>query len=963
MAPAFGYPASESSRTSSQSQGQEPVNDEMADLETTYQESTIQVGDEVDYFAAQLDRYNTDLTGSPAERLTQVIKLVDTYYTYTRKRADRLREREPRARSARGGSWQRAGSADVDMDEVDDSNGAVSAEEVRRVEEEAQMWDLLRRILPLRYGDQAASQPGNPDDVSTRSRRQWWGEFMVSDSTARERKIVLEWLQSSASYGPPIDEVVSELQQNAERGDILAHGWLHTRHKIKLQKSVNGYQGVLDPHDAAAAQSHLGSNTLITQLDPDAVTRQARKLESQDEFFERAIWLGCFEMLRRGCSMSEIREWCAERTELWRAASIAPLPLSNPEDEEQPEFEPSSLVSWRRMCFAASRDGGTGEYDRAVYGLLAGDIASVDKVCKSWDDLLFAHYNALLRTQFDLYLAKYGGEAASKAAQQFPSFNAVLHHSDPMTISRRLIASLETDPRTRKEALRAGKALQGAIVSHDLDRHLFYQGLVLSRHANKQQISKLIPEVTTSLVESFNQDKFFDLADHDGLRVLAHVLIVISALDRLAGFAEEGGALQSRHQAQENIIAAYISYLRLANLEEMIPLYSSKLCGTRLHETLSRNLIHIVDNDVRVHQLTIMRKLGLDLAEFAKRQPSIYLEDVQDQSLRCEAKGRFKVLEPGPPTLKYGRIVKPDFFGEDAEFVDPEDDLIIRSMEWLMLVPGQFVETCTYTIRIYKYLLKRTRLRAARAFSDRVSGRNIVKAKSPIQVRDASEDSGPSWFQEFANGNFPDEFLEKCQLSREKLINLVRNVWELECLVHALDAMETLSSVAGLTREESNSTREMWQHTSQQVRSAKACMEPVLKGWLLVSNEGKILASPPGTPHADGTALVDKDFQELRDAYIPETVLAYISCLHFAGTSLSRDNLLECMELAAVIAEKDSDVAREFLRCGRMKELVEAFASCSKALAIWTSDKKGPQTNSKKIREMGWSRELWSIKP
>jgi hypothetical protein len=49
--------------------------------------------------------------------------------------------------------------------------------------------------------------------------------------------------------------------------------------------------------------------------------------------------------------------------------------------------------------------------------------------------------------------------------------------------------------------------------------------------------------------------------------------------------------------------------------------------------------------------------------------------------------------------------VKPDFFGEDAEFVDQEDDLIIRAMEWLMLVPGLFVETCTYTIRIYKYLL------------------------------------------------------------------------------------------------------------------------------------------------------------------------------------------------------------------------------------------------------------------
>ncbi len=40
------------------------------------------------------------------------------------------------------------------------------------------------------------------------------------------------------------------------------------------------------------------------------------------------------------------------------------------------------------------------------------------------------------------------------------------------------------------------------------------------------------------------------------------------------------------------------------------------------------------------------------------------------------------------------------------------------------------------------------------------------------------------------------------------------------------------------------------------------------------------------------------------------------------GTSLSRDYLLECMELAAIIADKGSDVAAEFLKCGRMKELL-----------------------------------------
>ncbi|KAK0656412.1 107-domain-containing protein [Cercophora newfieldiana] len=922
----------------------------MADLETTYQQSSIRVGEEVDYFASQLDRHHVDFEGSPAEQRARIFKLVDSYYTYTRSRADRLYDRLAREKSRGSQGYQRGDSADMDIDEVDQK--AVDPEEFRRVEEEAQTWDLLRRMLPLRYRDQ---QPKKPEDSAPGSRQQWWDEFLVSDSLARERKVVLEWLQTSASHGPPIDEVVSELQQNAERGDILAHGWLHTRHKIKLQKSVNGYQGIIDPNDIVASRSHLGSETLITQLDPDAITRQSRKLEPQDEFFERAIWLGCFEMLRRGYTMEEIRDWCSVRTELWRAATIAPLPLSNPEDEEQLDFDPKSLILWRRMCFASARDGGTSDYDRAVYGLLAGDLESVQKVCKSWDDYLFTNYNAVLRSQFDNYLIKRAGDdTAAKIVGQFPIFNIGLHQTDPTTVGRRLVAFLETNDATKDEAMRKAKVLQGAIVAKDLDTHLLNQGFVLAKNANRVgQKSNLMPESNIpGLWEGLNKGKYFELTDEDSLRVLAHILIVVSTLDRLAspnrtkGLFKESGALSQNQAIQENILIGYVSYLRLANLEEMIPLYCSKLSPLRLHNTLSRNLIHLMGDDQRRQQIMIMRKLGLDVPEFAKRQPEIYLSDVNDNSSPGEVKGRFKILDSGPATLKYGRIVKPDFFGEDADHVDKEDEAIIRSLEWLLLVEDIFVETCAYVIRAYKYFLKNMKLGAARELSVRISGREIVLKKTPIPVRPTAEDATPGWFEEFMEGDFPEEFLQKCGTDKERLSNTVRNLWELECHIRALDAMETLSSLAGMARDGDSHPREMWQHASQEVRKVKACMEPVLKGWLLTVNE------------------VDEDFQALREAYIPETVLAYVSSLHFAGTSLSRDSLLECMELASVIAEKGSDVAHEFLKSGRMKELVEAFASCSKALAIWTSDSKSKQNKneSKKIKDLGWSRELWSIK-
>lgn len=681
----------------------------MADLESTYRDSSIQVGEEVDYFASQLDRHHVDFTGSAPEQRAQVFRLVDSYAVYMRNRADRLRERQQQQKaSSKGGRWNRGASTDMDVDDTDEAGPAANAEEIRRVEEEAETWDLLCRVLPLRYRDPGPFNIRSLEDSASSSRKRWWNDFLITDSLAKERKAVLEWLQNSASHGPPVDEVVSELQQNAERGDILAHGWLHTRHKIKLQKSVNAYQGVLDPNNADAAQSHLGSRTLVTQLDPDAITRQVRKVEPQDEFFERAIWLGCFEMLRRGCNMAEIRDWCSVRTELWRAATLAPLPLSNPEDEDQEDFDPSSLVLWRRMCFAAARDGGTSDYDRAVYGLLAGDLESVLKVCKSWNDFLFANYNAILRSQFDAYLIKHAGAGAAAAAQQFPTFNTTLHQTDPTTVGKRLVASLETNQITRAEALKTTKVLQGAIIARDLDQHLYNQGLVLSQYANQNQKSKLIPQINPGALDNVNPAKYFDLSQHDSLRLLAHVLIVITTLDRLSGFSRVEGALANLHVVQEHIIAAYISYLRLARIEEMIPLYCSKLSPPRVYETLSRNLIHILPSDSRNHQLAIMRRLGLDVHTFAVQQPQIYLGDVNDRKLPCEAKLHFKVLENSPATLKYGRIVKPDFFGEDADHVDLEDELIIRSVEWLLLVDGLFVETCAFVIRVYKYFLSMT---------------------------------------------------------------------------------------------------------------------------------------------------------------------------------------------------------------------------------------------------------------
>lgn len=97
--------------------------------------------------------------------------------------------------------------------------------------------------------------------------------------------------------------------------------------------------------------------------------------------------------------------------------------------------------------------------------------------------------------------------------------------------------------------------------------------------------------------------------------------------------------------------------------------------------------------------------------------------------------------------------------------------------------------------------LERMRLRAARALSSRIPVKEIVQSKTDFQFSASTEDGDTSWFDDFKAVDVSSEFLEDSNLTGEDLIKKVKTLFELECLVRALDSMETLSSLAEISRE------------------------------------------------------------------------------------------------------------------------------------------------------------------
>ncbi|KAM3526753.1 hypothetical protein NHJ13051_003279 [Beauveria bassiana] len=888
----------------------------------------VEAGPEVEEFANALDECLSPFL-APAEKKERLLDLPRRYYENALRR---LATKKPKRV---GGSHD---DIDMDIDDADETGSALSADETKRIEGEIQTWDLVRRLLPLRH----AALRANPFDEGQHSRGSGdlLRDFLRRNPVAQERHAVLQWLQTNAAAGPDIDTMVEDLQKNADRGDVIAHGWLHTRSKIKLRKSMTGWSKLLECQTPSIAESHLNSDgaPLVTNLDPDAVTRQDRKLEPQDEYFERAIWLGCFEHLRRGSNLEEIRDWCQERTEMWRDVSMSAVLFSSDENQEKIDAAPESLALWRRMCYALARNRVSDQHERAVYGILSGDVSSVESVAKKWDDYLFAHYNALLRTQLDSFiLGKCPADVASNLTQSFPVFDSVQFHGNE-SVEKRLMRSLEAKPTIKDEAQEPTKALQASLIANDTGHHLFQQGLLI-------ELGNPTKSFTAAMVgDELAKHKYFSLDQHDGLRLVTHIYILYLLMEQQD--AEDN--LQTEKQppnwrfTQECIVGAYAEYLRHASLQELIPLYCSIVEAPRCYKILSQNLIHEKEHDQRLIQLKLVKKAGIDVLQFVQEQANLmYHELTIDLELahRPPPEIHFRIVDAGRSTSRQGRAIKPDFFGEEEDAIETKDEHLIRSIEWLALVHEKWPMVLSMGIKAYKYFLTHMHLNAARQLMRRVPFSDILRG---LMEQDEAETP------QVEDVRFWEDQLERSNIldgKPEQVISDARNFRDLEAIIAALDSLETIASLVILSAEMPATNRKFWASVGDGIKAAKDNMQPLLKGWLVASI-------------AEG----DEELSRIRREYLPETILAYISALHFAGTGLSRDNLLESMELATVVAERSSDLTSVFSETKRMTELVEALAACSKALAIATGEKRATGASSKKLREMGWSRDIWSVK-
>ena len=806
------------------------------------QATADRVGKQVEKFAENLDRLSNIKQHEVHADCRHVLPLVNAYKKIASDTVNHLgsmhgieKQRElskksrRRVRSSSGKSTPRPSSGG-------ERAATTTVEDLKRWEQEEHTWDLLSLILQVQYPipDSARSQAGsklvrpskNNQVHRYSSEKEVWNSFLASDDLAWGRHVVVGWLQKSADKtGQNIEQVVEELEACADRGSGLwAHSWLFTKEAIKGQKRLRSWPKALDPDDPGLGAALLNSEKtkpLVTQLDPDAITRQGRSLEKQDHYFESAMWRACWEMVRRGKDWSYVREWCQERVEGWRATAMRGDPRSSPfSTPSTPTWQSRAL--WRDTCALAAKDGGIDEYENAVYGVLSGYLPSVQKVSRCWDDYLFAHYNSYLLHSFDRYVRTNFSDRVPKAlTDKTGSFKLAMLGGQREQNALDIVENMKRMEATEEEAKDPFKMLQGSLIANSFDNFVFTHGIALAEAANAGARSKSIslPKTPTgkgSITARITTD------DHDLLRMITHIIFILQDLGH--------DFRQDEHtEVLENIVVAYVEYLGKAGKQQLLPLYASRLSPQRSLSCLGRQLPAIQEDGERQTFIQLMKQYGINVPGVLSKQLQMIIADTTTEGSFPPKYSPISILEQSRRDAMALRQIQPNFIGDSI--TDDQYDLI-HGFEWYLLMDGHWTQTMTIGALIYKHLLCKEvlslsatslltsilttgshGLAAARKLSQTVSFSHLSLSKTKYilgRTTDISRDLHPSDDDAGEGDVFrstrshrtsshhrpPSSSARPVDDDRELLLELARTFRDLENLLTALDALEEWKRLA-----------------------------------------------------------------------------------------------------------------------------------------------------------------------
>ncbi|KAF3901399.1 hypothetical protein AA313_de0205423 [Arthrobotrys entomopaga] len=739
---------------------------------------------------------------------------------------------------------------------------------------EGETWELISRLVPGRN----TTPPGPSREVSQfESNEILRRQLMKESSVFRELNIIRDWLRSIA----PEPDIPNEV---AEDEEAMASGHMYTLNALKNYKREN-----MDPSDFVrkgpnarfeyperGIPSPDDRNELInTEMDPDGPLRQDRSVSVGDNYYDNTFYKVLWGYIRKG-DFRKAAEWCRKCDQAWRA----PVVLGGRDavdwiiDEEvaeddmydaSPEQGPSGnrrRQLWRRACYALAKrvsrvPGDT--WEKAAYGLLAGDIDTSLPACENWHDHVYAQVNALIEAHYERYLHQNGRISNSTQRLNIPDAVATLGTKNVMA---KIVDSLSRPDDHRFLATAqatALRAVQGAIISDRIPK-------LVNIFAEQLREFRIDP--------GYEPDKDtntpVDCTDWKLLRVITHVIIVLQHLGQWPAEGKDADAAQE-------VIAGYIRMLAAAEKYKIIPLYAARLSHDRCVEVMGEVLLHVINENTRDDMMRSFRSYGLDIKATLRR--TMENAFVQTEDLYKHDELPIQILSEF--SLSW----------QDRRKVQPEDEKLIRTAEWMLVVSDMKDDLMHAGVMMFKRFYLTGRLDAGRTLAERIPSKDLVP-------------------------DDPDDFEDLTEEGKR-----IASVYiEYELLIEGLDALDDWNK---LLAQGTSAKREggaaairrskLKEDMLAAYESAESKLGLLVNSWLVQCQH-----------HPDAEQV-----KHIRNTYVPDITMALHGVHLAAGHHLNKSHYSKCLDLAVLVARPSSGVADTFMATGRMAKYVDELANVS----------------------------------
>ncbi|ODV89484.1 hypothetical protein CANCADRAFT_12559, partial [Tortispora caseinolytica NRRL Y-17796] len=389
---------------------------------------------------------------------------------------------------------------------------------------------------------------------------------------------------SSTSSNALIEENLYRVNPKARETVIVRH-WLQNNFPTS---------DIPQLHDAKWPSATI-KKTKRSVLDPDAPLRDDLTLSSEDRAVDSSFFKYVYQLLQSG-QFQQIHDVCSKTGNFQFSITLNGLieyrdsALENNTDTDYDmDSQPTGTTRkglWRAMCaeLANAAHPALSAFEKACYAFLSGELEPLLAVSDSWESSFLAYVNHLATCNSENYLTAY----KRRPELTEPSVESMEQ------ILEILADDSYTPAHIVNESNNPLRIIQGAIINNNL-WELFANTV------------KDMNNVSTGVTQ-------FSIATDspDVLRILTHLALVTAQL--------EGESLSSEnHTTLLSLLGYYIDYLTSKSEFAIIPIYMTQLDASDIVELYSVLLADLTDPVSRHEQLTLSRKLDIDIENSLRR--------------------------------------------------------------------------------------------------------------------------------------------------------------------------------------------------------------------------------------------------------------------------------------------------------------------------------------------------------